>query len=205
MSGFSNADPALPEKLANLIAEGKTAEALLLLFEAGYQEAIPLKAQLDTANAQFEGKRIGFEAWSLIQNRINYAILQEFRPNSVTPKKIKTEKPGPAPHAKIRALIAQNQTAEAIELCRNLGEHYILLKARFVNLKKYVNLDLVPFSVAAEIQTHINEAVLKIMLEARDAEPEPLVPRIISPQQSVPEAAQKPGFWSKIIKFIAFR
>lgn len=205
---ISFSDPVIRVELQNLIATGKTAEALLMLFEAGIQDSISLKAQLDAANDDFEHKKIGYEAWTIIRNNLNYSILQlvdqsaGFMPDqSEIPRNDQAPVPettplGPVPHAAVKALIVLHKTEAALRLCRNLGNAYILQNARFLQLQKHFNLGLISNEVLENTLLQINTAILAMIEDAPDG---PLEEKLSDAQETQqPDAATKHGFWYKI-------
>lgn len=201
-------NPALHQELQDLIAQDQTEAALLLLFEAGIDEAIPLKVQFDVANTEWEARRISFEHWSIVLNRIHYSILRSFSdavPTGSAQKQGQENRPqidhtrqapGPIPHAQVQALLSQNKTPEALEMCRSLGDGYYCLMARYHNLMKQVARGLISDAEAAGQQALISEDISAMIIDLPDA-PAPEMVKMPS-HAPIPEKKTSKSLWAKI-------
>ncbi len=179
MSASFYADPKLQEKIRDQIARGDTSEALLLLFENGYDQAIGLKNRVDQAQAHFEAKRIEYETWSRLLNQVNFEILAVLNPemladtDSPTTNSASKGKPfqfGPVPKAAVFALLDQNKIPEALDLCENLGNDQIILKARYHAGRKYVLMGLVSSETWAMLEKQIRYALEALIKKAPELE-----------------------------------
>ncbi len=177
MSANYNADPKLFGKTRHLIARGNTSEALLLLFENGFDQAINLKSRFDEAQRLFEAKRIDFGAWTMLQNQVNFEILATINPeiNPETPNETAENQSeiypllmGPVPKAAILALLDQNDIAAALELCENLGTDQIMLKASYHAGRKFVLGGLVSDEIWAIHEKQIQYGIQELIKNAAD-------------------------------------
>ncbi len=71
----SPSNRSLSKNIHLLIADGNTAEALMELFEAGFVDILPLKAQYDIGIHQLDTGLISATAWNLLTEQINQNIL----------------------------------------------------------------------------------------------------------------------------------
>jgi len=190
MSATFNADPKIQEKTRHLIANGNTSDALLLLFENGFDQAINLKTRLDAAQEQFEAKRTDFGAWSMLQNQVNFEILAMLNPEidadtqCETVEKQSEGKPlfsEPVPKAVVLDLLDQNKIAEALELCENLGTDQIMLKARYHAGRKYVLLGLVSEETWSRQEKQIQYGIQELIKNVADGEMSALIENKLKP------------------------
>lgn len=199
MSAKYNADPKWQEKTRNLLADGNTADALLLLFENGFDQAISLKNRLDEAFRNFEGKRIDFDDWSTLQNQVNYEVLTMLSP--LKPSQVpvgKPIRPGPIAKQAVLALLDQNKISEALDLCGNLGNDQTMLKARYHAGQKYVLLGLVPEHKRAMLENQIRFTLQELIQHAPEIDPK----QPIETSSELTNAPERPKPSKNILKQI---
>jgi len=107
---------------------GDVDEAVRLCLRAGTKQAVLYHERIVTAKKQHSMGVIDVEDWSGAQGQICYAILEEdWMQESSAPKKY----PSQEEKAHILQLLDGGKTAHALVICKNLGDYYLLLQARF--------------------------------------------------------------------------
>lgn len=155
---------AIVDTVKNLIAAGETGQAIQWLHENGYDMAL-IRAQWESAFKQYEKGRIEFKEWVLVQNRINFSLLEIFNIKSPQPD-IPAAPPAPPVQItqqdrdKVSQMLSEGRLQEAVEYVKKFGRDFILTAARYQSLRRNYLLGMVSEAEWAEQQERIAEAIL---------------------------------------------
>ncbi|MBX2929592.1 MAG: hypothetical protein KF852_17300 [Saprospiraceae bacterium] len=163
---FGPSRDQLERHVASLIAEGKIAEAVQMLMDAGYAEAAVLKARWDMLHAEQEKRHLPWETFSMEQNRILYALLDMTKPPEARAKPEQAEgiehgakgirnpkqaegtgtpeppKLSQEQRVQLRQLLEQSQWQQALELGKDWSNELMLTYGRYQGLERNFSLGL---------------------------------------------------------------
>ncbi|WP_020536515.1 hypothetical protein [Lewinella cohaerens] len=146
---------SLPEQVRELLAQSEVPAALELLIDAGYTEAVPLKAQQEKASHQYKEKLIDEETFYVTNNRIVYAVLEMVESGKTTrvntPAISTVEDPEEylPKHftedecQQIRTHLLRNEYTEALKLASSYSQYGLLLFQRYEQAIRDSRLGLV--------------------------------------------------------------
>jgi hypothetical protein len=173
---FGSSRARIEQEVATLIADGKIPEAIQVLLDAGHTDAALLKARWDALHAQQEKKPLDWEAFSMQQNRILYALIEMAKPPGARmevehmpenpPENSPEEEEVPEPptlsedqRGQLRVLLEQGQWQQALELGQDWSHELHLLRTQHQTLEKHYHLNLITQTNYEQQQQRIEQGV----------------------------------------------
>lgn len=140
-----------------LVSEGNTADALQLLTEAGFEDALLQVARFEASKKQFSMGLINYDEWSRIQAQINSAILE------MTPSDAKATNNVVIPRDHIIKLVEAGKLEDALRLLFPAKpDESTLILARLKTAQKYHKIGTVDSPSLNQIKTQIAMAILEM-------------------------------------------
>lgn len=156
-----------------LVADGKTKEALQILIDGGNKDALLLKNRFEDAEKEWKAGLIPYEEWAIAQNRINYSILEftakeptngSTQTNGIVKETKKVEFTVET-KTKIKELVQQNKTEDALRLYKDSTDDFILLLARLTNTKRQLDLGMITEKDFETVKQQIDLGILYLLEE----------------------------------------
>ena len=140
-----------------LVSEGNTTDALQLLIDAGFEDALLQVARFNASKKQFSKGLINYEEWSLTQAQINSAILE------MTPSHTKAEKSLVIPQGRITKLVEAGKLEDALRLLFPAKpDDSALMLARLKSAQEYYTMGTIDSASLKQIKSLITLAILEI-------------------------------------------
>ena len=149
------------------IRQGNTAEALSLLLRTGAEESAFLLEKFSEAGQQRALGLIGPEEWARIQLQICSAILELhwMKDRDAPTQAFLANKP------QILQLLHQRQTEQALVLCADSGDEYLLLQMQFNLARKQSGMGLMESEYWEMTKSRINYNLQELLEELPDEKP----------------------------------
>ncbi len=148
---------------------GNIAEAINLLLQTGEKESALLLEKFCEAQQQYERQRIGLEEWGRTQAQICQSILgavgmleTEFR-----------KTPSSEIRAEILQLIHKHKTEQALAMCEDFGDQYLLLQAQFYAAKNQSVRGLIESEFFEATKSKLNYALQALMGQTMESSSAP--------------------------------
>ncbi|MCC6281978.1 MAG: hypothetical protein IT262_15350 [Saprospiraceae bacterium] len=149
------------------LAQGNIAEAIRLLLQTGSDEAAILQEQFAASGQQRALGLISPEEWGRVQMQLCTAILElDWMKESAAPIPITSEV-----KTQLLQLLEQRQTEQALVLCTDMGDDFLLLQMQLNLARNQSARSLMEAEYWEVTKSKINYTLQEMLAEVPDEQP----------------------------------